>query len=187
VISIYVVAALPLILVLCAVPSVVKGDATTPAACQSSAASFYYLAKFTSWPESAPMQGYGSLWLCVFGNHPLNDCIAAAVKGKVSHGKPFEVRHPNIAADISPCAMVLVGKMPAAEYASVSEKLDHQPVLTIGSVVEFPAMVHLKTHNDKPRLAVDLRIVQKAGLRLSSELLHISTVEGEKGATSVAD
>lgn len=152
------------------------------------AASLYYIAKFVTWPlsQAEQTQPLPELTLCVVGEDPLNDFIKGTASGKTSHGRRIAVRlFPSDADSVAvrDCDVLYLGEISASSSEKLLRSAHEKPVLTIRSVREVKwsnVVIQLFESSNKLNIAVDLPLALSKGLKISSELLRVSTVKGRE-------
>jgi len=139
------------------------------------AAFVYNFAKFTDWPDELWTKA-GKLRLCVAGT---GDGFAQAVAALGSkppvRGKEVEVLTISRAEDAPSChILVVAGRDGMAQWA---RGVRNAPVLTVGDGEGFAAsggVIGLFAEGEKLRFEVNQDAAQRAGLKLSSQLLKLA-------------
>ena len=148
------------------------------------AAFVYNFAKYTEWPEPLWNQS-ANLRLCTVGERGTFSAAVANLAAKPPvHGKAIEVRAVARPADVSNChILVLAGQERMTEWTRAVRLL---PVLTIGESEGFAAaggVIGLFAEGEKIKFEINREAAQRAGLKLSSQLLKLARlVKEESGA-----
>ena len=144
------------------------------------AAFVYNFAKFTDWPEEVWNRAT-HLRVCASAG---NDAFAKAVAGldtkPAVRGKPVEVRMLTRPEDAAGCQiLVLTGREGLAPWL---RGVRNAPVLTVGEAEGFAAaggVIGLFTEGDKLRFEINQDAAQRAGLKLSSQVLKLARLVTE--------
>ena len=153
----------------------VLGAAEAPHEYAVKAAFLYNFARFVEWPDDARVSP--SFRICIVGDDPFGTALDDAVRGKKVHHRPVEVTHPD-SDDLAGCHIVFV---PSSEKATVPRLLTGAAapgVLTVGETDGFThagGIIGMRLQDSKVRFDVNLQAAQRAGLRVSSELLKLAT------------
>jgi hypothetical protein len=139
------------------------------------AAFVYNFAKFTDWPEEL-WNKTSNLRVCASaGNDGFTKAVAALDAKPAVRGKPVEVRMLTRPEDAAGCQiLVLTGREGLAPWL---RGVRNAPVLTVGEAEGFAAaggVIGLFTEGDKLRFEVNQEAAQRAGLKLSSQLLKLA-------------
>jgi uncharacterized protein DUF4154 len=141
------------------------------------AAYVYNFAKFVEWPQGGLPR---TLTVCICGNSPLTGFLDEAVRGRLVHGVPIEVKRlPEGDADWDPCNAVFFGGANRASIHSGLNRLKGRSILTIGesdAFAESGGMITLVVEEDRVRFDVNLGAVTDAHLQISSKLLELGRV-----------
>ena len=148
------------------------------------AALVYYAAKFVEWPMAEGKE----LHVCSLSDDDVSAALESTVRGKQIQGKALVVRTivagPRLGRaatyqDLRGCNVLYLGKeTDSTTLAALAEWLKKNPgILTICGVHEVRAngcVVQMYEQNNKAKLAVDRKLVDYLGLRLSSEFLEVA-------------
>ena len=132
-------------------------------------------ARFVQWPSS-PVGSDAALRLCVLQRSPaLASAFAAHDGAAVGSRRLSVVLEPG--ANVSGCDLLFVDDSGASAAAPLLVDAAHRPILTVGAVDGFLSrggMVELVNVDDALRFDVDLGVVRRAGLGLSSQVLKLA-------------
>ncbi len=139
------------------------------------AAFVYNFAKFTDWPEELSNKA-GKLRLCVAATgNGFAQAVAALDSKPPVRGKEVEVLMVSRNEDASGChILVVAGRESMAQWA---RSVRNAPVLTVGDGEGFAAsggVIGLFAEGEKLRFEVNQDAAQRAGLKLSSQLLKLA-------------
>jgi hypothetical protein len=145
------------------------------------AAYVYNFVKFVEWPQSDSVK---SLTVCICGKSPIGGFLDEAVRGKLVHGLPIEVKRMSDGGENwDPCQVVFFGAASRASIQSILEQLKGHSVLTIGesqSFAENGGMIALVTEDGRARFDINLGAVTDGHLKVSSKLVELGRVVRSK-------
>lgn len=149
-----------------------------PAEAQVKAAFLYNFAKFVEWPKEAALRP--RFTLCVLGSDPFGQDLDDLVAGRTVRGLAFDVRRLDSAREAArSCRVVYVAP---SEVGRLDELLDVLVPAGVLAVTDVPggaargAVINFVMQGTKVRFEVNLEASERAGLRISSELLRIARV-----------
>lgn len=137
----------------------------------------FEMTRFVEWPASAFAGTTEPFVIGVLGEDPLRKDLDAAVAGRQWHGRAIRVRRFRNLDEVDPCQLLFVARNKARLLPSVLEFLDGTATLTVGDregFAEQGGMVALLERSDHIAFEVNLRAVERSGLRVSSEMLRIA-------------
>jgi hypothetical protein len=144
---------------------------------QVKAAFLYNFAKFVEWPAET-LQGASALRVCVFGGDPFGPALPATLQGKTVQERPVVVARPTTVADMAACHILFVGSSEDHEVPRLLPSLAGSGVLTVGESQEFArqgGMITFHRDGNKVRFEINADAAERAGLRISSQLLKLAT------------
>jgi YfiR/HmsC-like len=147
------------------------------------AAFVYNFAKFTDWPEEL-WSKTTQLRVCVSpGNEGFSKAVMALDAKPPVRGKPVEMRPLTRPEDAAGCQiLVLTGREGLAPWL---RGVRNAPVLTVGEAEGFAAgggVIGLFTEGDKLRFEINQEAAQRAGLKLSSQVLKLARLVTDAAA-----
>lgn len=134
----------------------------------------FNLARVVDWPELATTAS--SFVIGIVGTDD-SDPALADLAGKDLHHHPCLVRDPLPPLAAAEAQIVYISQSQQADLSSLLGSLEGRPVLTvseIGGFCEAGGMVQLRRDRNRILLRVNREAAEKAGLRLSSELLKVA-------------
>jgi hypothetical protein len=138
------------------------------------AAFVYRFPQFVEWPASA-LQDAPTLDLCVLEPNPFGSDLQQLATGEAFAGRPLRVRGVTGIGALSGCHLLFVGVR--SQAAAVLKAVAARPVLTVGESDRFlddGGIIVLKIVDRRVRFEVDAGNAQRAGLRISSQLLSLA-------------
>lgn len=135
----------------------------------------YNFAKFTEWPADADETA--ALRICTPDAQPLDGRLAQL------HGRGLQNRTISVHTGVRPaqwkdCHVLFVSAGDAAQLDVLLRGLAHAPVLTVGDLPGFAqagGMIGLREEDKRIRFEINLAAAQRAGLRLSSQMLKLAS------------
>lgn len=144
---------------------------------QLKAAFLYNFSKFVQWPPGRFADETSPIVIAVLGQSPFGDELDKLVRERLVNGRPIEVRPIASAADIPAAHIVFV---PAGSEALLAGGPVGGPgVLTVGESAAFTArggIIRFTLIEEKVRFEIDQSSAEKAGLKLSGQLLKLATI-----------
>lgn len=143
---------------------------------QLKAAFLYNFTKFVEWPPERFADDTSPIVIAVLGKNPFGDEITNLVKNRSVNGRSIIVRFIASDAEISSAHIVFIT---AGEESRVNESLFAPPgVLTVGESSEFMArggMIRFTLIGEKVRFEINQASSERAGLKISGQLLKLAT------------
>jgi len=139
------------------------------------AAFVFRFPQFVEWPEQA-LADRPTLDICVTRPNPFGTILDELVAGETLNGRPLIVRQVGARESLARCAVLYIGGDDAVAGAHL-ERVGTQPVLTIGDASTFldrGGMIRLLMVDRRVRFEIDAAAADRAGLRLSSQLMRLA-------------
>lgn len=140
-------------------------------------------AKFVEWPTNRFATATSPIKVGVLGKDPFGGDLDRIMAGRVIEGRKFEIiRAAEPEASLA-CHIVFVSSSERRRSPQIIETLHKAGVLTVGEHEQFlqqGGIIRFFLHNDPLRSESTVRFeinaedAQKAGLRISSKLMHIA-------------
>lgn len=150
---------------------------SVPKEYQLKAAFLYNFSKFVQWPADRFANETSPIVIAVLGPSPFGGELDRLVRERLVNGRAIEVRPIASAADISRAHIVFV---PAgAEPLLDAGPLVAPGVLTVGESEGFASrggIIRFILVEEKVRFEIDQGSAERAGLKLSGQLLKLATV-----------
>lgn len=135
----------------------------------------YNFAKFTEWPAGA--DDAAALRICTPGAQPLDGRLVQ-LHGRSLQNRTLSVHTGVRAAQLKDCHVLFVSAGDAAQLDTLLRGVANTPVLTIGDLPGFAqagGMIGLQEEDKRIRFEINLAAAQRAGLRLSSQMLKLAS------------
>jgi hypothetical protein len=146
------------------------------------AAFIYQIARFVEWPSSPEQFASGPLRLCVLGNSPFGSALDT-IRGKPVNERKMEVSLLDKDADIRECNIIFIAAPAEKHIERIAALSRGAGMLTIGDTQGFAqrgTMVNFFLESGKIRFEINLEASQRAGLKISSQLLKLARIVREE-------
>lgn len=156
----------------------------SPLEYQVKAAVIYNFTKFIEWPQAASgPNGDSRFEMCLLGDKQVLLLMRNTLRGKLSRGSPVEVRGIANLSEAAACQLVFLTQ---TRDQQLSDALAAAPagVLTIAEAPELDesgAMINLIIEDGRVGFEIDLERANRAGLRISSNLLKLARTSNGGG------
>ena len=153
----------------------VRADASVPEY-ELKAAFLYNFAKFVEWPEES-LAGDTALAVCVLGDDPFGGTLERTLAGKTVRDHALVLRRFAKPADVRGCHVLFVNVDPR-ELTTTLRALEGRGALTVGDADGFAergGMIGFVTDEQRLRFEVNLDAIERAKLRVSSQMLKLAT------------
>ena len=140
---------------------------------QIKTAYIYNFAKFIDLPSAIDDK---LLRVCLVGKDDLGGALHA-LNHRIAQGKEVVVRKDVRIDQLNVCAVVFVGRADLRWLSSVGRQLDALPVLVISdaiNAVDLGAHLGLVVSEDRVGFDVNLPLLQKSGIKASSQMLNLA-------------
>jgi len=160
-------------LVILGVRAPAAGDALEESSVK--AAILFNVVRFTEWPPASFGSDTAPVVLCVVGPDPAG--ALERLDGKTLKGRPLSVRATD-EARLRQCHIAYISPE-RADLTDVLKAAEKFTVLTVSDIDRFArkgGMIGLVNEGGKIRFEINLRAAERAGLRLSSQLLKLASI-----------
>ena len=144
---------------------------------QVKAAFLFNFAKFVDWPESTLARNE-TMNVCVLGDDPFGPLLNRTVEGKTVHDRTIRVARVSEINDASQCHVLFISGSERRELPRLLPALAGMSILTVGEMASFAqsgGMIGFTTEQDRVRFEINNEAAERAGLRISSQLLKLAT------------
>ncbi|MBF0410387.1 MAG: YfiR family protein [Candidatus Riflebacteria bacterium] len=133
---------------------------------------------FIEWPDSAQIVGSSPLAIGIVGADPFGALLPADVSPEEPDFLSFKVtRITDKEEDLSKFQIIYIGGSDSNFAASVIEKIQNKPVLTVGEGKQFLSaggIISFSLENNRVRFQINLKNAKKSNLKISSQLLNLA-------------
>jgi hypothetical protein len=144
---------------------------------QVKAAFLYNFAKFVDWPSTAFRAGQNSLVICVVGEDPFGAALDEPIKGQSIGGRNLVVRRLKQIPRDEACHLAFISRSERDKLGQLLGAIKSSPFLTVGddgNFIDQGGMINLVVEERKIRFEINLEAVDRAGLKISPELLRLA-------------
>ena len=137
---------------------------------------------FVTWPAEGMPEGDEAICLGILGEDPFGKILEKAVAGCTVKRRRCRILRSKQPADLKACQIVFVCASEREKQEAYLAVFEGKPVLTIGDNPDFceaGGMINLRMEGEAIRFDIHLEAVQRAGLKISSELLKLAKIVGE--------
>jgi hypothetical protein len=155
--------------------------AAPPTEHEVKAAFIHNIAKFVEWP-ALPRAG-DSLRLCIMGQSPLAE-TAGLLAGKHIGELVWEVRRIGFRESLQECHVLFIAASESDNLRSILKDIRGSGVLTVGDsggYAERGVMVNFYPEENKVHFEINVDVVRRSGLKISSQLLKLARIVHESG------
>ncbi len=138
----------------------------------------YNLALVVSWPDSLPQ---GSLFGIGMIGHDDAEPFLASLAAKTVRGRGLALREQPTGQALDEIRIAYISRSQATVLPALLATLASRPVLTVSEMDGFceqGGMVQMRRERNRVQLRVNREAAEKAGLRLSSQLLKVAEIVG---------
>ena len=165
-----------------AAPLAAPGAADGPDITAVKGSMFFQFARFVEWPALADK---APIVMCVVGDRLISAALTAAAKGQTVGGHTADVRRPQDASSWRDCHLLFVGGGELQRSTAPLSAIRTLPVLTVSDGKAFASsggIVELYVENGRMAFAINTDASDRAGLRLSSQLLRLARITRDSHA-----
>lgn len=166
----------------CAARGLESVEPPRPTEYQVKAAFLYNFAKFVKWP---PQESLGATFVvAVLGADPFGEICDKTFAGKTLEDRTIEIRRLQAPDDASRVQVLFVGSSEKARLAQILKGLQGSSVLTVGEMEGFAergGMIAFRVRDDVVRFDINLAQVERARLKMSSQIIRLAQRVISKG------
>lgn len=158
-------------------------SAEPPTEYELKSAFLYHFARYTEWPDAAREKGEAFV-IAVFGEDPFGATLDEAVAGKTVGTRPIVVRRLARLEDLPASHILFVAVSEDARLAQVLRTVAGHNVLVVGEAPRFAergGAIGFRSEGAKVRFDINPGAVDRAGLKMSSQLLKLARIVRDAG------
>jgi len=156
-----------------AVPARAQGETIED---QVKAAFLYNFTKYVDWPEAAFQDASDPFRMCVAASPRFVRTVESLISGETARGRPIKLVTPG-QQELHRCHLLFTGAQEAQRVNSVLPSLSARPILTVAdsqNQFDHGSAILLVVDDSRVRFDINVRAIEKAGLRVSSKLLRVA-------------
>ncbi|HEY3198701.1 MAG TPA: YfiR family protein [Nitrospirales bacterium] len=157
-----------------------------PSLHQVQAQVLFNFTKFVTWPDDAFQHTGTSLIIGVLGDDHFGLVLEEALRDKTVMGKTLAIKRFQTIQDAATSHILFLSSSEESHLPQIIKTLQQTTVLTVSDMDEFAergGMVALTLDDQKVHFKVNLDAVERAGLKLGSELLKLAKIVGDQPRT----
>lgn len=140
----------------------------------------YNLTHFVSWPAQWHADAEAFV-IGIYGNDPFGTILDETVAGERFYGKPIIVRRYATLGELRDqmCDILFIGASATEKIPDIKRLLQGAPVLMVADTRGFAeqgGMVNLVKKHNRVTVEINRRVVNEAGLAVSSKLLRLARI-----------
>ena len=154
------------------------------------AAYLYNFGTFVEWPAQLTGVKRDTFTICVLGQDPFGPTLDATVAGESIAGKSVMAKRISKPQDATECYILFISSAEERNLNDIVPALARTSVLTVSDMPEFTrrgGMVQFILEGARVRFEVNLAAAERAGLRLSSQLLKLAVNTKRTGLGEMKD
>jgi len=158
----------------------IAGEKTVKAtASDLKAAYIFNFIRFADWPDSADKKNRERLLINVLNDQKVYDVLKKIANKKAGRQMRLEVQSCSTAACIQQSSIIFIGQSENDQYQELLKSLSGKSVLTISDIPDFArqgGMIEIRQTDSRMSFIINLDMVKKADLYVSSQLLQLASV-----------
>jgi hypothetical protein len=148
------------------------------------AAFLYNFARYVEWPPDRLPAAGEAFVVTVLGEDPFGDTLDAIVRDRTVHDRRLTVRRVARVEDVGDSQILFISRSEAEELPRILQRLETAPILTVGETAQFAergGMIRFRREGERIGFDINLASSERAGLRISSQLLKLARIVGPGG------
>lgn len=163
----------------CAVPAAWADEASALRADQLKAGYVFNFAKFVEWSPTAATE---PLTVCFLGAAGVHDAFAMDIRNKRAGTRPMAARRIETLDEVPSCDVLYVDAQALNDEGDAPTTPGLLTVSDAKAFVRRGGVIELFTDSNRLRFNVNVGNAQRAGLRISSNLLQLAAAVEKEGA-----
>jgi YfiR/HmsC-like len=160
-----------------------RAESPSPTMHQVQAAFLFNFAKFVTWPDDAFQRSKDSLIIGVLGEDPFGAVLDEIIRDKTVTGKKLAVKRFMRVQDAVNSHILFLSSSEESHLPQILKGLERTTVLTVSDMEQFAergGMVAFTVEDQKVRFNVNADAVERAGLKMGSQLLKLAKIVSDK-------
>ncbi len=165
---------------------VARAESSAPTMHQVQAACLFNFAKFVTWPDEAFQRSGDSLIIGVLGEDPFGAILEETIRDKTVMGKKLAVKRFARIQDAAHIHILFLSTSEESRLLEMIKALEKTNILTVSDMEQFAehgGMVAFTVVDQKVRFNVNVEAVERAGLKMGSQLLKLARIVSDKPRT----
>jgi len=135
--------------------------------------------QFVTWPTNAFASDEDPLVIGVLGEDPFGPTLDQSVENRTVQNRKLIVKRCKELSEIKGCHLLFVSASETRRLKEVAAVAEKHHVLTVGDTAHFArrgGVINLTIEENKVRFEINLDAANRAGLRISAQLLKLGKV-----------
>jgi hypothetical protein len=148
------------------------------------AAFLYNFARYVRWPSDAFVDDDAPVIVAVFGDDPFGSTLVDALAGKQIGERRFVIERIAAVDKLRPVHLLFVPDTSERDIGAIVEHYAGTSTLIVGDslkTVEVNGSIGFFIEQKKVRFAINTAAIKRGNLEVSSQLLKLARIVGEKG------
>ena len=145
------------------------------------AAFLYNFARYVEWPPGRLPAAGEAFVITVLGEDPFGDALDAIIRERTIHDRRLTVRRVARVEDVGESQILFISRSEAEALPRILQRLDAAPILTVGETAQFAergGMIRFRREGERIAFDINVASTERAGLRVSSQLLKLARIVG---------
>jgi hypothetical protein len=137
----------------------------------------YNFGKFVEWPAKVRAGHNEPFTICVLGKDPFGASLDSTIAGEAIDGRSILAKRISKPQEGLNCRVLFISSSEEAQLKEILATLETTSVLTVSDISQFTrrgGMIQFVDDANRVRFEVNLTVVERAGLTLSSQLLKVA-------------
>lgn len=147
------------------------------------AAFLYHFTKYIEWPPQVFASAQSSMVLGFLGSDPFRGAVEEVIADRLVDGRTLVWKKFDQPPRSGECHALFIGSDDEARMKQALARLRTEPILTVGDSEAFGragGIVWFRVSGNRVRFAINIDAARRAGLPISSRLLGVATVVGDR-------
>jgi uncharacterized protein DUF4154 len=165
---------------------VARAEPSAPTTPQVQAAFLFNFAKFVTWPNEAFQRSGDTLIIGVLGEDPFGVILEDTIRDKTVMGKKLAVKRFASIQDAAHSHILFLSTSEEGRLSHMMTALEKTNILTVSDMEQFAehgGMVAFTVEDQKVRFNINVGAVERAGLKMGSQLLKLARIVSDKPRT----
>jgi len=159
-------------------------SAGSPLEYQVKAAFLLNFIRFVEWRDDAFKTATDPLVVGILGKDPFDGALDQTISNKLINGRSVVVRRISDAASARDCHVIFLAWSETRRLSDVANGMVNRGMLIVGESEGFAqrgGMINFVVRDSHVRFEINPSAAARAGLKVSSKLLQLAIIVGEKG------
>ncbi|HEV8538618.1 MAG TPA: YfiR family protein [Bacteroidota bacterium] len=153
-----------------------------PTEYQIKAVFLFNFTRFIEWPANWGRENQ-PICIGILGEDPFGSTLDNTIKGKTINGRGLTIKRSREFQDLRGCQILFVSSSEKRDLPKIFERLGNASMLTVGETNNFATsggMINFVLEDEKVHFEINVDAAERAGLRVSSQLLKLAHLVSDK-------